>query len=369
MNNRSINLVLNIAPLYRKGLFTLLDSTFDCKWFFCENNSDIKGLDTKCLKSVTYIKTTRILKFFRWSNIVPLFVRSNDIFVFTGNLTDLSLWFVLLYRGLLNRKKKVYLWTHGWYGDENIFKRIIKKVFFKMASGVWLYGNYAKQLMLKEGFNNTNLTVIHNSLNQLEFELIMKDIRKSDIYARHFSNSFHNIVFIGRLTAVKKLNMILEAMVLLRRQEIFINLTLVGDGSQRAILEKTVKELNLTDSVWFVGECHDDAKNGEYLYNADICVSPGNVGLTAIHSLSFGTPVITHNKFSEQMPEFEAIIPGSTGDFFEYGDVASLADTIKHWLDAHSIKTEELISNCVQTIKKEWTPQFQVNQISAALGK
>ena len=33
----------------------------------------------------------------------------------------------------------------------------------------------------------------------------------------------------------------------------------------------------------------------KYLYYADICVSPGNVGLTAIHSLTYGTPVNSQN--------------------------------------------------------------------------
>ena len=44
-------------------------------------------------------------------------------------------------------------------------------------------------------------------------------------------------------------------------------------------------------------------------------VSPGNVGLTAIHSLSYGTPVLTHNNFNNQMPEVESIQPGFNGYF------------------------------------------------------
>lgn len=58
--------------------------------------------------------------------------------------------------------------------------------------------------------------------------------------------------------------------------------------------------------------------NAEFIYNADLCVSPGNVGLTAMHSLVFGCPVITHNCFEWQMPEFEAIQPGITGDFLRW---------------------------------------------------
>lgn len=80
-------------------------------------------------------------------------------------------------------------------------------------------------------------------------------------------------------------------------------------------LQQQVKSYNLANNIWFYGACYDEIKNAALIYNADLCVSPGNVGLTAMHSMVFGTPVITHNDFKWQMPEFEAIEPGKTGDF------------------------------------------------------
>lgn len=43
-----------------------------------------------------------------------------------------------------------------------------------------------------------------------------------------------------------------------------------------------------------------------------------------MHSMMFGCPVITHNNFNWQMPEYEAIKPGITGDFFKMDDVSDL---------------------------------------------
>ena len=61
------------------------------------------------------------------------------------------------------------------------------------------------------------------------------------------------------------------------------------------------------------GETFDEAEISKLLNHADLCVSPGNVGLTAMHALAYGVPVATHNDFKNQMPEFEAITPGKTG--------------------------------------------------------
>ena len=60
-------------------------------------------------------------------------------------------------------------------------------------------------------------------------------------------------------------------------------------------------------------------------------MSIGNIGLTAIHSLSFGTPVASHDNFENQMPEVEAIIDGENGFLFEENNSNDLIDKIEQW--------------------------------------
>jgi hypothetical protein len=96
-------------------------------------------------------------------------------------------------------------------------------------------------------------------------------------------------------------------------------------------------------------------------------VSPGNVGLTAIHALSYGTPVITHDDYKHQMPEFEAIVPGKTGAFFIANDLNSLRFEIESWLDLHSVKDEKLIEDCFKIIDNKYNPNFQISVIKSVL--
>ena len=51
-----------------------------------------------------------------------------SIYLITGDPFCLSNWFLLLYAKILN--KKVYLWTHGWYGREGFLKKNHKKNIF-----------------------------------------------------------------------------------------------------------------------------------------------------------------------------------------------------------------------------------------------
>jgi glycosyltransferase involved in cell wall biosynthesis len=90
---------------------------------------------------------------------------------------------------------------------------------------------------------------------------------------------------------------------------------------------------------------------------AECCVSPGNVGLTAIHSLSSGTPVITHRNWYNQNPEVEAVIQDITGMFFEENDAISLSETIDDLILNGKKLTME--AACIKQVEMFWNP---VNQ-------
>ena len=104
------------------------------------------------------------------------------------------------------------------------------------------------------------------------------------------------------------------------------------------------------------------------LYSADLCVAPGNIGLTAMHAMAYGCPGISHNDFKWQMPEFEAIKEGITGEFFERDNAESLANSITNWLSTHENKREEVRNACFKEIDERWNPHKQLEIIKNVIG-
>ena len=229
-----------------------------------------------------------------------------------------------------------------------------------MASGTFVYGDRAKKLMVENGMNGEKIWPIHNCLNHDAHLTIRKELCETHVYKDRFGNDKPNLIFIGRLTPVKKLDMVVQALKICKDKGCLYNMTFIGDGPMREMIENEVKQNGLQDNVWFYGACHDEKKNGELIYNADLCVSPGNVGLTAVHCMTFGTPVITNNDFSHQMPEFETIKQGKTGDFFENNNAENLADIIIRWFRANKDR-QGIRRNCYDVIDNEWTPEYQIN--------
>ena len=147
----------------------------------------------------------------------------------------------------------------------------------------------------------------------------------------------------------------------------YFNLVFVGDGIVFKSLKNLVSKYNLEANVWFYGKTYDENKIGELVYNASLCVSPGNIGLTAMHCLNYGCPAITHDNFSMQMPEFEAVQEGITGTFFKENNSVSLKESIQQWLIRVPKKNDELSENCFAVIDRYYNPKVQIGLLKKIL--
>lgn len=362
MEKKKLCIIYNTAPHYREAIFRAIDAEWDCDWYFGHTTTDIKEMDTSLLKKVHYYKNYRWGQKFYWQRgILRLLFRPDyHSFFMLAESRCITAYLFFFFAHYFVPKKKVQVWTHGWYGKETPMEARLKRWMFRHVDGIFVYGQYAKQLLVEHGIPEEKLFVIHNSLDYDRQLMLRQHIQTNDIFHVHFGNNWPVLLFIGRLSEVKRLDLLIEAVELLRNRGEHYNVVLVGDGVMRIELERQVNNLGLTDRVWFYGACYDEQRNAELIYNADLCVAPGNVGLTAMHTMVFGTPVITHNDFKWQMPEFEAIKPGITGDFFERDNVNSLSKCISCWLQSHAEKRKAVRQACYHEIDTQWTPQFQM---------
>ena len=99
---------------------------------------------------------------------------------------------------------------------------------------------------------------------------------------------------------------------------------------------------------------------------SDLCVMPGGIGLSCIHSLVYGTPVITHSNMDYQKPEVEAIVQGLSGDYFEMGNFQDLISTIQNWLN-NGLSRHEIRRNCQSVIERFYTPTYQKHVIDKSI--
>jgi glycosyltransferase involved in cell wall biosynthesis len=363
--------ILNFAPHYRQEIFLRLQEEFNASFYFGDNTlaKSIKKVDYSLFKiRPKELRFIRLFSNFNWlKGSISIILKSEyKTFIFTGEAYCISTWFCLLIARVLG--KKTFLWTHGWYGSESGFRKIIKKAFFKLSDAFFLYGDHSKKLMIREGFASDKIHVVYNSLFFEKQRALRGNLKKSNINSDLFIFSLPVVIFIGRITHNKKLVMLLDVLAYAKKNNMpLFNVMIIGDGEALTSLEHTSVAYGVNEYCFFRGSCYDESILSNHIYNADIFIAPGEIGLAGIHSLSYGTPVISHNNFANQGPEFEAIIGGVTGEFFNEDDIQSLSAVISNWLKRYPNKTDTLINNCFSVIDEKYNPDYQMQVFKSVL--
>ena len=351
--------IFNLAPHYRAPIYKLMSEELNCDFFIGDTvGSSIKLMDYQDLKGFRKkLKFLKIFKNFYWQKgAISIVFKNYKNYIITGEPFCISTWIILIFAK--SQGKKTFLWSHGWYGDETFIKRTIKKLFFNLSTKVLLYGDHARKLMIKDGIDENKLICIYNSLDFENQIKVRNNIKPTSIYKNYFKNDYPVILYIGRLQKVKKIDLLIKSVNKLNDRGTNCNLIIIGEKAEELSFLNTL--IKNRSNIWLYGSCYDENKIGELIFNASTCVSPGNVGLTALHSLVYGTPIITHDNFCNQMPEFEAITDGLSGTFFKEDSIESLCLNIEKWIGFSDQKRELVRNNCYKIIDERYNPYVQI---------
>ena len=291
LNNKKNDVIFYFDPIQNDGIQVE-------ELFFSESNK----LENRFKKVKNFYFFGRVI----WQSkiIKECLSASFNQAILLGDMNILSTWIGLLICRL--RNKKTILWTHGFYGNENYIKRWLRILFYSIGNKYLLYEQRGKKLMIREGFDASKIFVVYNSLDYELQKEYFENYQKNNIKREFtfFKNSkLKTILFLGRLTSVKKINLLIKSLNKLNSIRVNYNLLIVGEGPQKSLLKKISKEGLEKGWIYFYGETYNESELSELIYSSDLMVSPGNTGLNSVHALSYGTPVGTHNNFDKQMPE------------------------------------------------------------------
>jgi glycosyltransferase involved in cell wall biosynthesis len=135
------------------------------------------------------------------------------------------------------------------------------------------------------------------------------------------------VVTVGRLMPRKRLDLLLDALAQLRARGRRLPLTIIGDGPERARLERYAAELRLADQVRFVGAVPPE-RIAETIGDADVFAFPAlgeGFGLAAAEALVLGVPVIA----TRDGGGVTDIVPESGGGRLVAPDVGQIARAIE----------------------------------------
>ena len=236
-------------PHYRLGIVNALLRHKDIISHFLfsiEDPRDIKKInidsfEKRHLKRFIFVKNLWFKKkvlFWQKNVLKNVLLSDYNSVVFLGEMYIISTWIGVLIARL--RDKKVVFWGHGLYGNESFIKKIIRKSFLKLPHLNLVYDNHAKNIMIVEGFKPSKIDIIYNSIETIKFDNSKYNNElKYDFFS---NNNLPSLVFVGRLTKVKKLDFLIEAILILNKEKPSFNLLIVGAGKEEDGLKILAKK-------------------------------------------------------------------------------------------------------------------------------
>ncbi len=249
--------------------------------------------------------------------------------------------------------------THGT--DVEMLRRTrwaipLARFVFARARAVTCGSTYLREQLLMLGAADAARVFVIPMPVSAEFEN-----RKSEMEKRK-----SKILTIARLTPQKSIDTLIAALALLRARGGTAQLTIIGDGPERAALEKQAGDLNLQDSVIFLGALPQKELPPHYATCA-VFVLPSlreGMGLVLAEALLCGAPVIAANSGGVT----DIVKDGETGLLVPERDARALADAIEKILNDRALAAR-LASNGRAWVRERFTRECVAAQFAEVYGR
>jgi glycosyltransferase involved in cell wall biosynthesis len=265
-------------------------------------------------------------------------------------------WAMLAACIVTGKRRAVFCDSTARDNPRRMLTSIPKRVFFTLCDGYFAFGMRSREYLMSLGakqdaiFSPCQAAALPRSFSP---ETVVPD------RLAHRQGNKPVFLFVGRLSAEKGINTLVEAFSLLKERVPDAELRIVGTGPLGNQLKQQVADTGLQDSVKFLGSLQDEPLSQEY-FGATCMVLPSvrePWGLVTNEALSHGCPVIVSESCG-CVPEL--VVDGVSGYAFPAGDVPALHRTMLKSLEAF-VDTAGVARRCTDVIQRFDPPSAAAN--------
>jgi L-malate glycosyltransferase len=266
------------------------------------------------------------------------------------NLDILHVHYAIPHAAVAYMAKKILL-THGRYipvvttlhgtditlvGKNRTFQSVVEFSINK-SDGVTAVSQSLKNDTYSNFSIDKDIKVIYNFIDFNKFRKVNKEHFKKIIAP----NNEKIIVHTSNFRKVKRIEDVIKVFNIVQKN-VPCKLILIGDGPERQQLEELCRQMNLCDSISFLGKI--DVVE-EVLAVSDLFIIPSeheSFGLSALEAMACELPVISTNAGGLQ----EVNIHGVTGFLSDVGDIEDMARNVMD-LFTNPVKLEQFRANAL----------------------
>lgn len=336
-----------MIPEYRKDFFYLLkkslqEENIELILIYGNKNSSYKSGQKSCnIEWGKYVESKQLniggIELC-WQPVVR-FLKNKDLIIVEQANKLLINYFIMLLKPFWNNK--LGFWGHGknLQGKPDSLGNKFRSLFLKKCDWWWAYTRGVKKFLLKNGFPDNRITIVNNAINTTALRNQCEELNESEIIElkKQFGIDGDKVgIFCGGMYFEKKIEFILEACFIIKKEIPDFHMIFIGAGSEVPKVENASK---LNGWIHYVGTKIGKEKI-KYFKIASIQLMPASVGLGILDSFALEVPIFTIEN-NLHGPEIEYLESGKNGIITKN----SLADYSESIIEA-------LKSNTYSNLKK-----------------
>jgi glycosyltransferase involved in cell wall biosynthesis len=296
-------------------------------------------------------------------------VGPGDVVVVSGNprfLSTLRLVYLAHRRGM-----GVVWWGHGWSPTSSETRARVRTRLMRTSHAVLLYTDrevedWRPRLPAHIGLFGAQNAVDHSQARdetaRWNGERLKGFVKEQRLGERCL------LLFCGRLRRqpATQLDVLLSALAKLIVRDPRYLLAVIGDGEEMPRLRAIAQARGVDAHVRWLGAQHDEGQLAPWFLSSLCFVYPGSIGLSLLHAMSYGLPVITHADRRHHGPEIAALRDGWNGIEFSPGDVDDLAQKVESLARNPELR-HSMASNARHTAHSEFTIENMTERFYAAV--
>lgn len=268
------------------------ETNIDNRWMFIFSGGIIADEMKRVNKDKVIILNEK-KNFFKIITVINKYCKENKIDIIAVHHG--GIYINLIYMALKRKKGNIKFvrYLHSCFENEDgikgkIYKHIFQRALTKSDLVVCVSNavkkTHIKNLKLKE----EKVTVIYNGINERFFSKKFKEEKEKNNV---------NLIYVGRLEKEKGLDILIDAISIIKSKHNNVNLLIVGDGSEINNLKNEVINKEVNDIVKFYGKQVDVIK---WLDKSDIFIYPvvceEAFGISVVEAMARGLVPITFNR-------------------------------------------------------------------------
>lgn len=292
-----------------------------------------------------------------------------DVLVLNWDLHGLALVPALI-KARLSRVGTV-IWGHGYSKRAGGVRTFFRNLVPRLSDSVLFYTRPVAEAFVESGFARGRVFAANNALDQGPIAAArarwLEDPGRLRAWQLERGLADRPVVlFVSRLERDNRVDMLIDAAAALRSRRPEARTVIVGKGEALEELRARAARLGVADSVMFAGAIYDEDELAPYFLTARAFCYPQNIGLSCLHALGYGVPVVTSEDAGVQNPEFAALRHDGNALLYTHGSVEAMTDAIARLFDEPELH-RRLSADALRTVQEEFSLGAMVDGLEAAI--